>query len=268
MVRLCESFLGEGQELTKVVYFTASPLNPDKSSRQSAFLNANKLINGDRFEIVRGKYLEKHIICPYCKGDISRPEEKKTDVNISIRMIEDCLIGATDTIALVSADSDLVPPLELIQKRYPNIAIKVYFPPSNYSNDLKDNLLHHRSRPVEMKKNLPRFLNAIMQFGETVGFPYFLATASPPSRLPWLFYCPIHPDFHKIRVNTLLLAPPQPSKNHPASPCILPYPLLSRRIPSIPESDFCHPCTFAPSFKAQPTGAHVGHAKKTNKRKV
>ncbi len=77
-------------------------------------------------------------------------------------MIEDCLIGATDTIALVSADSDLVPPLELIQKRYPNIAIKVYFPPSNYSNDLKDNLLHHRSRPVEMKKNLPRFLNAIM----------------------------------------------------------------------------------------------------------
>ena len=162
MVRLCESFLGEGQELTKVVYFTASPLNPDKSSRQSAFLNANKLINGDRFEIVRGKYLEKHIICPYCKGDISRPEEKKTDVNISIRMIEDCLIGATDTIALVSADSDLVPPLELIQKRYPNIAIKVYFPPSNYSNDLKDNLLHHRRRPVEMKKNLPRFLNAIM----------------------------------------------------------------------------------------------------------
>ena len=51
MVRLCESFLGEGQELTKVVYFTASPLNPDKSSRQSAFLNANKLINGDRFEV-------------------------------------------------------------------------------------------------------------------------------------------------------------------------------------------------------------------------
>lgn len=94
MVRLCESFLGEGQELTKVVYFTASPLNPDKSSRQSAFLNANKLINGDRFEIVRGKYLEKHIICPYCKGDISRPEEKKTDVNISIRMIEDCLVPA------------------------------------------------------------------------------------------------------------------------------------------------------------------------------
>ena len=162
VVKLCESFLGENQELVKVIYFTVSPLNPEKNSRQSAFLNANKLLNGDRFEIVRGKYLEKHIRCPYCKGDISRPEEKKTDVNISIRMIEDCLTNTTDTVALVSADSDLVPPLELIQKLYPNISIKVYFPPSNYSNDLKDNLIHHRSRPVEMKKNLPRFLKAVM----------------------------------------------------------------------------------------------------------
>ena len=81
IVKLCESFLGDGQELTKVVYFTASPLSPEKSSRQSAFLNANSLINGDRFEVVRGKYLEKHLSCPNCHYSISRPEEKKTDVN-------------------------------------------------------------------------------------------------------------------------------------------------------------------------------------------
>ena len=61
IVKLCESFLGEGQTLEKAIYFTASPLSPQKNSRQSAFLNANKLINGDRFEIVRGQYLDKHI---------------------------------------------------------------------------------------------------------------------------------------------------------------------------------------------------------------
>lgn len=162
MVKLCESFLGPSQELEKVIYFTASPLSPQKNSRQSAFLNANKLINGDRFEVVRGKYLEKHIICPYCNGDFSRPEEKKTDVNISIRMVEDCVLGATDIVSLVSADSDLVPPLELIQRRFPEIGIKVYFPPSNFSNDLKDNMIHHRSKPVLMSKNLRRFQLAIM----------------------------------------------------------------------------------------------------------
>ncbi len=162
MVKLCESFLGENQILAKVIYFTASPLSPQKNSRQSAFLNANRLINGDRFEIVRGKYLEKHLICPYCKGDICRPEEKKTDVNISIRMIEDCVMSKTDCISLISADSDLVPPLELIQRRFPNIGIKVYFPPSNFSNDLKDNIIHHRSKPILLIKNQRRFENAVM----------------------------------------------------------------------------------------------------------
>lgn len=163
MVKLCESFLGPDQELAKVIYFTASPLNPQKNSRQSAFLNANKLLNGDRFEIVRGRYLEKHLICPFCHGDISRPEEKKTDVNISIRMVDDCMTDKTDIVALVSADSDLVPPIELKQRRFPNVAIKVYFPPSNFSNDLKDNLIHHRSKPVLMIKNKRRFQSAIMR---------------------------------------------------------------------------------------------------------
>ena len=56
IAKLFNSFLGKNQILEKVVYFTASPLDPQKNSRQSAFLNANKLINGDKFEIVRGKY--------------------------------------------------------------------------------------------------------------------------------------------------------------------------------------------------------------------
>lgn len=164
MVKLCESFLGEGQQLEKVVYFTASPLDSEKNSRQSAFLNVNRLINGERFEIVRGKYLEKSYTCPYCRGTISRPEEKKTDVNISVRMIADCILGKTDKVALVSADSDLIPPLEFIQKQYKNIGVKVYFPPSNYSYDIKDNLIHHRSKPVLMVNNERRFKNAIMNF--------------------------------------------------------------------------------------------------------
>ena len=71
-------------------------------------------------------------------------------------------MNTTDIVALVSADSDLVPPIELIQRRFPNVGIKVYFPPSNFSNDLKDNLIHHRSKPVLMIKNLRRFQTAVM----------------------------------------------------------------------------------------------------------
>lgn len=161
LVKLFSSFLGEGQELEKVVYFTASPLNVEKSRRQSAFLNANKLLNGDKFEIVRGKYIEKQITCPNCQYSIPRPEEKKTDVNISVRMLADSITDNTDVVVLVSADSDLLPPLEFIQQNTKK-RVKVYFPPSRYSDELKDNMLHHSSKPVLLRKNKKRFENAIM----------------------------------------------------------------------------------------------------------
>lgn len=162
VVKLFQSFLGENQNLEKVIYFTASPLDSDKSSRQSSFLNANKLINGDKFEIVRGKYIEKPIHCDFCHNTFMRPEEKKTDVNISVRMMEDCINDKTDTIVLVSADSDLIPPLESITKYFPKKAIRVYFPPTRYSRDIKDFLYLKRKKPTLLEKNIKRFDESIM----------------------------------------------------------------------------------------------------------
>lgn len=163
MVKFCESFLGPDQILSKVVYFTASPLRPDKSSRQSAFLNANKILNGDKFEIVRGKYFTKNITCPNCKVAIPRPEEKRTDVNISVRMMGDCVNDETDTLVLISADSDLVPPLEFIQQYYKSKKLKVYFPPSDSCRDLTDNLKRHGGKPSLLLCNERRFRDSIME---------------------------------------------------------------------------------------------------------
>lgn len=162
MVKLCSGFMATDEVLEKVIYFTAAPLSSGKSARQSAFLNANKLINKDKFEVVRGKYLEKHISCPYCGGDISRPEEKKTDVNISVRMLDDCIHGATDVITLVSADTDLIPPLEVIKSDFPDIKIKVMFPPSNYSHDIVSTMQSWASKVTLMKNSYRRFENAVM----------------------------------------------------------------------------------------------------------
>jgi len=162
VVKLCSQFLSPDQILEKVIYFTASPLNQGKSNRQGAFLNANKLLNDSKFEIVRGKYLRKVVECPNCKFAISRPEEKKTDVNIAIRMIGDCLEDKTDVIVLVSGDSDLLPPLEFIQQKYPQKKIRVYFPPTVFSVDLKNNLKNHNGKVVFLDINFNKFQNSIM----------------------------------------------------------------------------------------------------------
>ena len=169
VVKLFEQFLGPNQELSKVVYFTASPHDPDKSSRQSAFLNANLILNPNRFEIVRGKYINKTISCPFCKALINRPEEKKTDVNLSVRMIGDCLNNDSEIIVLVSADSDLIPPLDFILRNFTDKKVKVYFPPSNNSNDISSYVKAHNTKVVRLEKNEIKFANAIMSDSVTNG---------------------------------------------------------------------------------------------------
>ena len=146
----------------KVIYFTAISLNPGKSRRQREFLNANKLIGGDRFEVVYGKHIEKRTYCPYCKRVIRTSEEKMTDVNISTRILIDCFCNSTDIFVLVSADSDLLSPLEYIHKVCPQNSIKVYFPPLSFSADLKALVLQHHGKLVQMSKSKFRFLNAVM----------------------------------------------------------------------------------------------------------
>lgn len=169
VVKLFEQFLGLEQELNKVIYFTASPLDPDKNSRQSAFLNANAILNPNRFEVVRGKYINKTIKCPHCHLAINRPEEKKTDVNLSVRMIEDCVKDKTDVVVLVSADTDLIPPIDFILNNFPTKRVKVYFPPANHSFDINGYIRAHKSHVVRLDANIRKFDNAVMPDIVSVG---------------------------------------------------------------------------------------------------
>lgn len=89
-------------------------------------------------------------------------KRKKTDVNISVRMIRDCIHKATDSVTLISADTDLLPPLELIKSDFPDIKLKVIFPPSNYSYDVANTMQNWKSKVVLMKNNYKRFENAVM----------------------------------------------------------------------------------------------------------
>jgi uncharacterized LabA/DUF88 family protein len=63
-----------------------------------------------------------------CKEEYQSPQEKKTDVNIALVMILDSIKGETDSIVLMSGDSDLQPAVEWIVKNKPKIKITVYVP--------------------------------------------------------------------------------------------------------------------------------------------
>lgn len=141
LVEFCKQFLGEDQELVKVKYFSASPKNIHKRINQRALFDANKLANSSNgtFEIIYGKYKDKPIACKAtCKQLFTVPEEKRTDVNISVHLVGDCLLDVVDTVVLISADSDLVPPIEFIKEHCPQKKVKVFFPPERRSADIKN----------------------------------------------------------------------------------------------------------------------------------
>ncbi|MCH7491511.1 MAG: NYN domain-containing protein [Gemmatimonadetes bacterium] len=129
-------FLKEGQKLVGVSYFTADISGPpSKVRRQQTFLDA--LLTHTPVRITRGHYLVKERQCRRC-GSVQRiPEEKKTDSAISAQMVADAFTDRFDTAFLVSGDSDLVPPIEVIREHLPEKRVIVAFPPGRSSKDLR-----------------------------------------------------------------------------------------------------------------------------------
>ena len=162
IVKFFNLFVGENQTLQKVCYFTAPPLLLEKSNRQSKLLEANSLINGSKFEVIKGQFYEKMVTCKVCHNQYKIVEEKRTDVNIAVRMLGDCSINNVDTLVLVSADSDMIPPLQFIKENHPAKKIRVYFPPDLNSGALAALMRAENKKVVRLEKSKAKFQNSIM----------------------------------------------------------------------------------------------------------
>lgn len=135
--RLARNLLCADQELVGVKYFTADLQGGnEKWRRQQTFLDA-LLTHTTQLEIIRGHYLIKRWQCRKCGQVVDVPEEKKTDVNIATHMMTDAFLDRFDTAMVVSGDSDLVPPVEMIRQHIPGKRAVVAFPPGRHSTDLR-----------------------------------------------------------------------------------------------------------------------------------
>ena len=91
-------------------------------------------------------------------------------------MIADCFQNKTDSLILVSGDSDLLPPIEFIQKNYPTKKLKVHFPPTIFSHNIDNNMKYHKSKVILLEKSLNKFSNCQMPdivsaYGKTYTIP-------------------------------------------------------------------------------------------------
>ncbi len=134
IVAFFERMLKSNQELVEVIYFSARPHNIEASKRQSTFFSANRL--NSKFKLILGKYLKKNIVCKNCGKTIHSYEEKESDVRLATQIINDVYKERCDISIIVSADSDLMPSIELIRDIKPEHKIFVYFPPHRHSVSL------------------------------------------------------------------------------------------------------------------------------------
>ena len=130
LVKLFEKFMLKNQELATVKYFSARPIgNEDKAHRQSMLFDANK--ENSKFKLILGKYIRKRIICKRCGFKINTYEEKESDVLIATQMVNDAKNGDCYIAIIVSADSDMIPAVELAKSA--GVRVYVFFPPNHHS---------------------------------------------------------------------------------------------------------------------------------------
>ena len=125
------TLLRQDDSIQEIKYFTAM-LDGPKKLKQEIYLLALETL--PKVTIYFGKFKTKKVNCTInnCtySGDrlFNVPEEKRTDVNIAIHMLNDALLNKCERLVLVSGDSDLVPALNMIKNVIPKKEIIVYIP--------------------------------------------------------------------------------------------------------------------------------------------
>lgn len=133
--RLADNLIKPYQTLAAVKYFTSRVSGPpDKQKRQATYLEA--LATTPNLTIVYGKYQTNVHRCPTCKAMEYIPSEKMTDVNIAVELLGDAYENLFDTALLISADSDLAPPVAKVHTLFPSKRVIIAFPPKRSSKEL------------------------------------------------------------------------------------------------------------------------------------
>jgi hypothetical protein len=122
-VALFQKVLGPQNALVKVKYFTArvqpSPSDPNVNVRQDTYLRALQA-HCPLVELYYGHFLRhrismEHANPPPASVEVWKNEEKGSDVNLALHVLNDAWLHAYDCAVIVSNDSDLAESLRLVK---------------------------------------------------------------------------------------------------------------------------------------------------------
>jgi len=121
---LCQLLLGASDDIVHIKYFTANvrgtPRDPGAPLRQQIYLRALRTIPG--FSIHLGHFLVSYPRMPLRNpppdfAEVIKTEEKGSDVNLATHLLTDGFLASYDTAVVLSNDSDLCPPIEMVKNQ-------------------------------------------------------------------------------------------------------------------------------------------------------
>lgn len=144
-------------DIRLIRYFTALVAGPTRSHQQE-YLRA--LATTPSVEVILGKFKRKRVRCGVaaCTSTNHRwyytPEEKRTDVNIAVHLLDDAYQDACDQFIIISGDSDLVPAVNVVRHRFQGKRVVVYVPSRNPTRgaavELRTAAHDHRDLPLQI----------------------------------------------------------------------------------------------------------------------
>ncbi len=130
--RMCELLLPDPPHVIETIkYFTARisarPNDPQAPSRQNAFLRA--LAAQPKVRIFYGHYATREVTLPLANTNpmrfarVLRTDEKGSDVNLAVHLVNDCHSLPLDSVVIVSNDSDLAEALRIARALGKNVGM-------------------------------------------------------------------------------------------------------------------------------------------------
>lgn len=119
----------------QVIRYFSAPIAGPTRLNQDMYLRA--LATLPSVEVILGRFKERKVKCGVsgCSHTASKwfqvPEEKRTDVNIAVAMVDDAYQNVCEHLVLISGDSDLVPGVATVRRRFSTKKISVYVPCRN-----------------------------------------------------------------------------------------------------------------------------------------
>lgn len=158
--QLMECFIDpQNQEIVAIYYFSAiAEWLPEPAKRHKLFIDAQKLVG---VTPILGSFKEKERSCKKCGASWKGHEEKQSDVNIAVWMVQEAFKDNYDEAFLVSQDSDIAPALRLIRELPKARRIKVIAPPRlRHSKELAQ--YAHKTPTIKMihleRSRLPEYV--------------------------------------------------------------------------------------------------------------